>query len=109
MENIYTCVGKKLRVLRTRRGLTQQIVAEKAGISTPFLSFLETGRKKGSLETYHKLALALDVGLDALFKDASSPPPHPTAEYPFTLHGLSAQEKRALYQLVNTFRKRRKN
>ena len=109
MESIYTWIGKKLRAFRARRGLTQQVVAEKAGISTPFLSFLETGRKKGSLETYHKLAIALDVGLDSLFKDASSPPPHPAAERSFTLHGLSAQEKRALYQLVNTFRKRRKN
>ena len=107
MENIYARLGKKLRFFRNRRGLTQQVVAEKAGISTPFLSFLETGRKKGSLETYDRLALALDVGLDSLFKDVSPVPPQPAAEHPFTVYGLSAQEKRALYQLVNTFRRRR--
>ena len=108
MEGIYTRLGKKLQFFRAKRGLTQQAVAERAGISTPFLSFLETGKKKGSLETYDKLGGALNISLDSLFKEVSSIPPQTASEYSINLQGLSIEEKRAIYRLVNTFKKRKK-
>ena len=73
MEDIYLKVGRKLKEYRAKRAQTQAVIAEKAGISVAFLSFLENGRKKGSLESYDKLARALGVGLDVLFKNTPSP------------------------------------
>lgn len=108
MDDVYTMVGNRLRQFRIKRGLTQQIVSERAGISAAFLSFLETGRKKGSLETYHKLAGALDVTLDALFKDAPAPVIAPAADYGLSLKGLDAAERRAIFRLVSTFKARRR-
>lgn len=55
-----------LRVWREYRGLNQQQVAEKAGISKPYLSQLESGQRKGTTEVLSAIARALNVSLDDL-------------------------------------------
>jgi DNA-binding XRE family transcriptional regulator len=55
--------------LRKWRGLTQEALAKKAGISQPYLSALETGRKTGDIATLRAVADALGVGLDNVTKD----------------------------------------
>ena len=55
-----------LRVWREYRGLTQQQVAEAAGISKPYLSQLESGRRKGTTEVLQAVAKVLNVSLDDL-------------------------------------------
>jgi len=51
---------------RARRGLTQQELARRAGISKPYLSQIETGKRQGTVETLNAIARALDVPLDVL-------------------------------------------
>jgi DNA-binding XRE family transcriptional regulator len=58
--------GNPVKIWREYRGLTQQEAAEKAGISVPYLSQIETAKRKGSLEVISALAKALDVSLDFL-------------------------------------------
>jgi len=55
-----------LRVWREYRGLTVKQLADKAGVSAPFLSQIETGQREGSVETMRKLAEVLKVSLDEL-------------------------------------------
>lgn len=55
-----------IRVWREHRGLTQQQLAEGAGISTPYLSQLESGKRSGSTEVLSGIAKALDLTLDDL-------------------------------------------
>ena len=55
-----------IRVWRTYRGLTQQQVADEAGISKPYLSQLETGRRKGTTVILSAIARTLNVRLDDL-------------------------------------------
>ncbi len=55
-----------IRVWRDYRGLTQQQVAEMAGISKPYLSQLESGRRQGTTEVLVGIARALQVTLDDL-------------------------------------------
>jgi DNA-binding XRE family transcriptional regulator len=55
-----------IRVWREYRGMTQQEVAEKAGISKPYLSQLESGQRKGTTEVLGAVAKALNVSLDDL-------------------------------------------
>ena len=55
-----------IRVWREYRGMTQQAVAEKAGISKPYLSQLESGQRKGTTEVLSAVAKALNVSLDDL-------------------------------------------
>jgi DNA-binding XRE family transcriptional regulator len=53
-----------IRVWREYRGLLQQELAERVGISVPYLSQLERGKRKGSLEVLAAIAKALRVSLD---------------------------------------------
>jgi DNA-binding XRE family transcriptional regulator len=53
-----------VRAWREARGLTQGQLAEAAGISTPYLSQIEAGKRKGSADVLAALARALRVSLD---------------------------------------------
>jgi DNA-binding XRE family transcriptional regulator len=53
-----------IKVWREFRGLSQQEVAKSAGISVPYLSQLETNKRKGSLEVLSAIAKVLKVSLD---------------------------------------------
>lgn len=55
-----------IRVWRDHRGWTQQQVADKAGISKPYLSQLESGKRTGTTDVMARLAAALDLDLDDL-------------------------------------------
>jgi transcriptional regulator with XRE-family HTH domain len=46
--------------------MTQDALATAAGVSKPFVSQIEGGKREGSTATLRKLAAALGVSLDAL-------------------------------------------
>lgn len=53
-----------IRIWREYRGLSQQELSTRAGISVPYLSQLETGKRKGSLKVLSKIANALGAILE---------------------------------------------
>ncbi|MFL7793134.1 MAG: helix-turn-helix domain-containing protein [Anaerolineae bacterium] len=53
-----------IKVWREYRGLTQRQLAEAVGISTPYLSQLKTGKRKGATEVLSATAEALGLSLD---------------------------------------------
>lgn len=55
-----------VRVWRTYRGLTARELAEKAGISAPYLSEIESGKKEGSVTALKSIAAALNLDIDDL-------------------------------------------
>ena len=55
-----------VRVWREHRGLSARALAGRAGISTAYLSQIETGKKPGSFDAMAKLARALDVDMEDL-------------------------------------------
>jgi len=55
-----------IKLWREHRGLTQQELATRAGISKPYLSQIETGKRQGTIETLSAIARSLDVPLDIL-------------------------------------------
>lgn len=56
----------RIKVWREYRGFTQQQLAELAGISKPYLSQLETGKRAGTTDVLSAIAKALDVSLEAI-------------------------------------------
>ena len=60
VDMLYIMVGKRVRQLRLRRNLTQEQLAERAGISTSFLGHIERGSRKLSLDSFCRIARALD-------------------------------------------------
>ncbi len=55
-----------VKLWREERGLTQQELAKLAGISKPYLSQIETGKRQGTMATRSAIARALGVPLDVL-------------------------------------------
>ncbi len=103
MNTVYGLVGANLRRLRLAAGLTQQVVADHAGLSVSFVSLLESGRKKGSLESYQRLATALSAPLPELFREERRMA-RQGAAVPFG--HLTVAENRAVWHLVRTLRRR---
>lgn len=61
-------IGSVLRRIRLRQGRTLQDVARAAGVSTPYLSELERGRKEPSSEILASICRALGVPLEELLQ-----------------------------------------
>jgi transcriptional regulator with XRE-family HTH domain len=61
-------LGQRLRELRDRADLSLRELAKRIGISSPFLSDIELGRRFPSEEILEKLAAALNVSLEELKK-----------------------------------------
>jgi len=61
-------LGKNVKCLRTKMGLTQAILAEKAEISIIFLSSIERGTKYPKADILARIAQVLEVEVFELFK-----------------------------------------
>lgn len=53
-----------IKIWREYRGLTQQQLADAVGMSKPYLSQIETGKRAGTTEILSAIAKALNVSLD---------------------------------------------
>ena len=55
-----------VRLWRKHRGMTLEALAQATGLSRPYLSQIETGKRVGGIDTLTLIALALGVTLDDL-------------------------------------------
>jgi len=67
MSDIKIRFGKRLRKFRRNKDLTQEQLAELAGISVDFVSLIERGLSSPSFDTIQKLADILEVKFEAFF------------------------------------------
>lgn len=64
----YEDFGKRLRRAGTKKGLTQEVLAEKAEISPSYLSDIERGIKSPGFGTFIELVKILDVSADYILQ-----------------------------------------
>lgn len=62
-------IGANIRKYRTQRKLRQDQLAEMTNLSTNYIGMLERGEKIPALETFLKIANALQVSADMLLVD----------------------------------------
>jgi transcriptional regulator with XRE-family HTH domain len=67
-------LGRKIRDLRLRRGLTVQQLAEATGLSKGFVSQVENGRTSPSLATLYDLAKSLETSVAYLVVEEDQVP-----------------------------------
>jgi transcriptional regulator with XRE-family HTH domain len=67
MPDLRIQFGRRLRLLRLTRDLTQERLAEQIGISVTFLGLIERGVTTPSFKTIEKIAAALKVSVSELF------------------------------------------
>ncbi len=103
MNNIdYKSIGKKIKVARKRNNFSQEAFAEKCNISVSFLSNIERGAKKMSLETFISIATALDIITDYLLLD--NIPPSTTNLTPVLEYAKNNSNKEHYERFVNTLK-----
>jgi|GEM_PF-425016 len=61
VKQLHDLLSRNLKALRAERGMTQDQLAEAAGISKVFLAEIETGRKYPAAGNFLRLAEALGV------------------------------------------------
>jgi len=70
--DILLTVGERIRLIRKGQGLSQEVLAEKAGVSAPYLGFVERGQKQITLVTLKQIADALGVDVAVLFEGCTA-------------------------------------
>ena len=68
MSDIAKTVGKRLRSYRTGQGLSQEKLAEKAGLHPTYIGQVERGEKNLTIESLEKITSALDVPMANVFE-----------------------------------------
>jgi len=68
MNDMAYTIGERIRIYRTRNGMTQMKLAEKAGVHHTYIGQLERGEKNATLDTIEKVARALGVSFEVLFE-----------------------------------------
>lgn len=58
--------GQVIGILRTQRGMSQEVLSGLAGIARSHLTMIENGSKNANVETLWRIAEALDMRLSEL-------------------------------------------
>ncbi len=66
LTDVLSRFGKKLRAIRQKRGLSQEALAEEAGLHRTYVSSVERGGRNISLLNIERLAKALKVKISEL-------------------------------------------
>ncbi|MBV6715882.1 helix-turn-helix domain-containing protein [Paenibacillus chitinolyticus] len=61
-------IGERIRLLRREKGLTQEELAEAAGINASYIGTVERGERNISLETLEKVIIGLNVTPTEMFQ-----------------------------------------
>ncbi|MDJ0764929.1 MAG: helix-turn-helix transcriptional regulator [Myxococcota bacterium] len=80
-SHIVEVVRQRIRRLRLQRGLTQENLCDRAGISVDAVSRIENGSRKPTLDTLDRIAQALDTSISELVSTGELP----KTQYPATL------------------------
>ena len=67
-NDFYELLGKRIKFLRENARLTQENLAEKAGLSLDYLGKIEVSINKPGIKTILKLANALELPIKELFE-----------------------------------------
>lgn len=72
MDNVTKIVGERLRSARQKAKMSQETVAELAGVHPTYIGQLERGEKNATIESIFKVARALNLPLEELFANLIS-------------------------------------
>ncbi|SFE89318.1 helix-turn-helix domain-containing protein [Succiniclasticum ruminis] len=97
----YKHIGRRIRQERIRNNLSQEKLAEMTDSSPQYISHIETGRKKASLEMLVRIANALDVTADQLIAENLTASRYRCdAELSRLIAGCSSYERRIILDIA---------
>lgn len=69
----YAKMGSRIQQIRKAKGWSQDMLAKKCGISLNFVSHIERGTRKMSMDTFVNLCRELETNADALLWGTTQP------------------------------------
>lgn len=101
----YSLIGNRIKAARKAKGLSQSELSELINRSVGYMSYIETGSKKPSLETLIQIANALDVTIDELLSDnLAAASPVSNTQINQLLSDCSAFEKRVILLSIKSIK-----
>jgi XRE family transcriptional regulator, regulator of sulfur utilization len=104
MSDLPKIIGKRIRNYRKEKGMSQEELAHKANLHTTYIGQLERGEKNATLESVEKVANALEISLEDLFRSVH---PHSNSQmYTLTqivtrLQTRSIEEQKIILKLLD--------
>lgn len=98
----YTLVGKRIAQARKQQKMTQEKLAEKADISSNYLSHIETSRSIPSLETLMTICGVLNITPDSILLGATvTQESYLVSDIEKKLAQCTESEKRIVFNLID--------
>ena len=66
-QSIEIKVGKRIKALRNKLGISQEELGFRSGVHRTYIASLEVGKRNISIATLEKIVKALDVSLSEFF------------------------------------------
>ena len=99
----YVLIGKRIREIRGQMKLSQAALAEMAGLSTRYISHIETACKKASLMSLVRIANAVGISIDEiLYGNQIAYKTDYQMDIILLMEGCSPSEKRYLYLMIHS-------
>lgn len=106
-ESKHSEVGEFIRNQREKANLSLRRLADRAGVSNPYLSQIERGVRKPSAEILKRISRALSISAETLYSRAglieAGPNPPPVVDAIEADGVLSLRQKQVLLDLYLTF------
>ncbi len=97
----YYEIGQRIRRIRKSKGISQEVLAEKVGISTTHMSHIETANTKLSLPVFISIAETLEVSTESLLYDTPREGINDVMlEINAILEGCTVRESRMIAEIV---------
>ena len=105
MKVNFGLIGKRIKEHRQRRNLTQEMLAELIEMSPGYISMVETGRKKASLDTLLSVSKVLNITLNELLTGNQIPlDTDYNSEIGELMSGCNQHERRMMFEIMRTVR-----
>lgn len=101
----YERMGRIIKAVRVEREISQSDLAELVDLSVPYISNIETGKSKASLETIVNIANALNVTVDRLLFGNVQNSGDCSSELRELFSDCSTYEKSVIFDTVNSIKK----
>jgi transcriptional regulator with XRE-family HTH domain len=96
-------ISSNLKAIRSKRGMTQGHLADKAGIELTQVSRIERGASEPKLETIKKLSIALSCSTDELIMDGEANTPEYIKRTVERIKELTPLKRYAVLDLINSY------
>lgn len=109
-RDVCKSIGKRIKMLRQDKGITQEKMAELLSLSSSFYSAMERGSYNIKTETLVTIMNILECSADDIFCDVIKHGyKHKSSKIEESLEGLDDNERKMIFDVIDTMVKTAKN